>query len=69
MISNLTPADIVIVDYSTNPVKAELSLKGLSTDSKPTGTYLQYAIGNGSSFFEIDTQSLKFYNETSETWV
>ena len=69
MISNLTPADIVIVDHTINPPKAELSLRGLSSDEKPTGTFRGYTIGNGSSFFEIDTQSIKFYNETASTWI
>lgn len=41
---------------------------GLSTDTKPTGKYGSRVIGNGSSFFEMDTQDVYFYDEDSETW-
>lgn len=36
---------------------------GLSTDDKPSG----YA--TGSVFFEVDTKTVYFYDEESETWV
>ena len=49
--------------------EAVISFKGLSTDSKPTGTYLGKAIENGSSFFEMDTQAVKFYDAASDTWI
>ena len=47
----------------------EFSFSGLSSDTKPTGTYEDMKIANASSFFEIDTQELKFYDEEGETWV
>lgn len=42
-------------------------LRGLSDDTKPTmlGTD---KVGNGSMFFEIDTQAMFFYDEETETW-
>ncbi len=49
--------------------KGQIEFKGLSTDQKPTGTYNDTVIENGSSFFEMDTQTVKFYNETTESWV
>ena len=49
--------------------KGQFEFKGLSTDQKPTGTYDDTVIENGSSFFEMDTQAVKFYNETTESWV
>lgn len=49
--------------------KGQFEFKGLSTDQKPTGTYDDTVIENGSSFFEMDTQTVKFYNETTESWV
>lgn len=49
--------------------KAEMSFKGLSTDTKPTGTYGGREIMNGSSFFEIDTQNLAFYDGSTDTWL
>lgn len=45
------------------------SFKGLSTDSKPTGEYMGKNIANGSSFFELDTQDIKFYDADSQDWV
>ena len=47
----------------------ERSLKGLSTDTKPTGTYDGKKIANGSTFMEIDTKTLYYYDAASETWV
>lgn len=48
-------------------VKFELS--GLSTDTKPIGTFAGKAIANGSSFFEMDTQNVKFYDAENDAWV
>jgi hypothetical protein len=47
----------------------KLSLYGLSTDTKPTGTYEGKKIANGSTFFEMDTQVVKFYDAENDTWV
>lgn len=44
-------------------------LVGLSGDDKPTGTYDGKKIANGSTFFEIDTQVVKFYDAENDTWV
>lgn len=45
-----------------------LEFRGLSTDTKPT-EWNGKAVGNGSSFFEIDTQEVKFFNAATETWI
>jgi len=37
---------------------------GLSTDTKPVGG----AITNGSAFIEMDTSTMYFYDEASQTW-
>lgn len=42
---------------------------GLSTDTKPTKEYNGHKIANGSSFFEIDTQDISFYDESTESWL
>lgn len=47
----------------------DFSFKGLSTDTKPTETHEGVIIKNGSSFLEIDTKELKFYDAGSGTWV
>lgn len=41
---------------------------GLSTDTKPTGEVDGMTIRNGSSFFEMDTKQLFYYDAESETW-
>jgi len=48
---------------------AVFELVGKSTDTKPTGKYMGMNIDNGSSFFEIDTQSVKFYDDSNDSWV
>lgn len=50
-----------------NAIKVDLN--GLSTDNKPTGTYEGRKIANGSTFFEMDTQDVKFYNADNDSWV
>lgn len=45
------------------------SFKGLSTDTKPTDTWDETEIKNGSSFFEMDTQEVYFYDGDSKTWL
>ena len=49
--------------------KGTFEFMGLSTDSKPTGTYEGTELMNGSSFFEMDNQSVKFYDESAESWI
>lgn len=61
---------MITVKYtSLNNGKMEMSFKGLSTDTKPTVEYQGNKILNGSSFFEIDTQKLAFYDGESNTWL
>jgi hypothetical protein len=50
-----------------NAVKFELS--GLSTDTKPSVAFAGKTIANGSSFFEMDTQTVKFYDAENDVWV
>lgn len=47
----------------------KFSLDGKSTDTKPTKEYNGHKIANGSSFFELDTQNILFYDETTESWL
>lgn len=49
--------------------KAELAFKGRVADSKPTGTYDGYDLMNGSSFFEMDTQDVYFYDGDTDSWL
>lgn len=50
-------------------LKGVMEFKGLSTDTKPTENYEGIPIRNGSSFLEIDTQDVKFYNGATNTWI
>lgn len=55
----------LVKDDTTN----ELSFKGLSTDTKPTVKYGDLKIINGSTFFEMDTQQVFFYNGDTDDWL
>ncbi len=57
-----------MVTITKNTQENTLSFKGLSTDAKPTGTFQGLKIPNGSSFLEIDTQEMVFYDEENENW-
>lgn len=54
--------------YGTNNTAA-FAFMGLSTDNKPTETYQGVKIQNGSTFFEMNTQKLSFYDGDSDTWI
>lgn len=46
----------------------EFSFNGLSTDDKPIGSYEGMAIANGSTFLEVDTHTVYFYDEEGAQW-
>ena len=58
-----------MVTLSKDDTKDELSFKGKSTDSKPTHTFEGIKITNGSSFFEMDTQNVYFYDGSTDSWL
>lgn len=61
-----------MVTYTKTNVKTNLALfsfNGLSTDTKPTGTMDGTIIGNGSTFLEMDTRKMAFYNDVTDTWL
>lgn len=41
---------------------------GLSTDSKPTGTYKGMNIANGSKFIEMNTDKKYLYDAENQQW-
>lgn len=47
----------------------KFSFKGKSTDTKPTGSYFGMPIANTSTFFEMDTQQVFFYDEDTNDWL
>ena len=42
---------------------------GLSTDEKPTETFEECKILNASTFFEMDTKKVSFYDESTDDWL
>lgn len=58
-----------MITLNKSDVNEPLSFMGLSTDSKPTQTYNGLKIKNGSTFFEMDTQQVFFYNGASDSWL
>lgn len=57
-----------MVTVTKNTQENILSFKGLSTDTKPTEAFQGLEIPNGSSFLEIDTQNMVFYDAENKTW-
>jgi hypothetical protein len=45
------------------------NFSGLSSDDKPTGTYNGIIIRNGSTFMELDTQDIYFYDAENSAWL
>lgn len=58
-----------MITLNKSDVNEPLSFMGLSTDSKPTQTYNSLKIKNGSTFFEMDTQKVFFYNGATDSWL
>ncbi len=58
-----------MITLSKSDVTEELSFKGLSTDTKPTVKFNDLKITNGSTFFEMDTQDVYFYDGSSNSWL
>ena len=60
---------ITVVNQESRADNTVFEFRGLSGDNKPTSTYNDEAIGNGSIFIEIDTQKILFYDGASDEWV
>ena len=58
-----------MITLSKSDVTEELSFKGLSTDTKPTVKFNDLKVTNGSTFFEMDTQDVYFYDGSSNSWL
>lgn len=59
----ITVVNVLETRYGEEP-RLVATLRGLSTDTKPVYPP-EY---NGSVFFSMDTQSVSFYDGTSQTW-
>lgn len=49
--------------------EVKFAFSGLSTDTKPVKEYAGSKIANSSTFFEMDTLNLKFYDASTDTWI
>lgn len=61
-----------MISYSVTAYDAEyarFSFKGLSTDTKPTTSHDGQPIANASTFFEMDTQEVYFYDGATNAWL
>lgn len=58
-------------DLSKNADKmeGEFSFKGMAADTKPTESIDGITIKNGSSFLEMDTKEMSFYDAAGKQWV
>ena len=58
-----------MVTVDKHDVGETIPFKGLSTDTKPTVKWYSEKIKNGSTFLEMDTQEIYFYDESTESWL
>lgn len=56
---------MVTIDVENGKAK----LYGKSTDTKPTISFKGVALTNSSTFFEMDTQEVFFYDGDTNSWL
>lgn len=59
---------ITLTQYGNVISNKVLALDGLSTDIKPTDMIDNARIGNGSSFYEMDTRKCFKFDEENKIW-
>jgi hypothetical protein len=59
----------MITNHGAYSTEKPMDLKGLSTDTKPTGLYKGVNIPNGSTFLEMDTGKVYAYDDENVTWL
>ena len=62
---------ITIANQTTSVTdsKTIFEFRGLSTDEKPTQTYVEQPVANGSTFMEMDTGKIFMFNAPELTWI
>lgn len=60
---------MITVTKRNDAVIAPLELTGKSTDPKPTTEFEGYPIINGSSFFEMDSGNVYWFDGEKRTWI
>lgn len=61
---------VTVIDISNKELdgSAVFEFRGKSSDIKPVVSYGNYNIGNGSTFFEMDTSKLFMFDEEQQAW-
>lgn len=59
----------ILVNIGEHTNAAVMEFRGLSTDTKPIGSYKGDKIPNGSIFLEMDTRDVFFYNVDTQEWL
>lgn len=60
---------VSVTSFNGRTLTGMLELSGKSTDEKPVGSYEGYRIMNGSTFVEMDTGMVYFYDEEAQQWI
>ena len=60
---------VSVTSYNGKAVTGLLEIVGLSSDNKPIKTTGDYYIMNGSTFLEMDTGVVYFYDEEAQQWI
>ena len=60
---------ITVKNFVGTALGGRFEFSGKSTDTKPTEQYMGMAVDNASSFFEIDTQKVKFFDLDTHSWI
>ena len=60
---------VSVTSYNGKAVTGLLEIVGLSSDNKPIKTVDNYYIMNGSTFLEMDTGIVYFYDEGAQQWI
>lgn len=60
---------VSVTSYNGKAVTGLLEIVGLSSDNKPIKTVDNYYIMNGSTFLEMDTGMVYFYDEKAQQWI
>lgn len=59
---------VTLTQYGNTISKNVLAIDGLSTDVKPTDSVENAPIGNGSTFYEMDTKKCYKFDAENKVW-
>lgn len=60
---------VTITSFGGKPMTGILEIVGTSSDIKPVESYNDCRIMNGSTFLEMDTGVVYFYDEEAQQWI